>query len=100
MKSPTLGLLASTLALACLAAPAYATDVTVRVEGAGGTLVPTRAVTLPGPAVDKTAEGGTTCSTTSGGSALEAAVGGDWGGTADSFGQRVERIRGEVHRFE
>src|SRR5687767_9025560 len=97
MKSPIRGLLVSTCAFALLATPAAATDVTVRVEGADATLQPTTAVALPGPAVDKSAEGGTTCSTTSGGSALEAAVGGDWGGRADSQGQRVERIRGVTH---
>src|SRR5688572_8959729 len=100
MKLPFRGLLVTACAFALIAPAASATDVTVRVEGADRTLQPTTAVTLPGPAVNKTAEGGTTCTTTSGGSALEAAVGGDWGGRSDSFGQRVERIRGEVHRFE
>ena len=97
MKLPIRGLLATACAFALIAPAASATDVTVRVEGADRTLQPTTAVTLPGPAVDKTAEGGTTCTTTSGGSALEAAVGGDWGGRSDSQGQRVERIRGVTH---
>jgi hypothetical protein len=97
MKLPIRGLLASACAFALIAPAASATDVTVRVEGADRTLQPTTAVTLPGPAVDKTAEGGTTCTTTSGGSALEAAVGGDWGGRSDQQGQRVERIRGVTH---
>lgn len=97
MKLPIRGLLATACAFALLAPPAFAVDVTVRVEGADRTLQPTTAVSLPGPAVNKTAEGGTTCSTSSGGSALEAAVGGDWGGRADGQGQRVERIRGVTH---
>ena len=97
MKLSTRGLLASACAFALLAPAASAADVTVRVEGADRTLQPTTAVTLPGPAADKTGEGGTTCSPTSGGSALEAAVGGDWGGRADAQGQRVERIRGVTH---
>ncbi len=97
MKNLSRGLLAAACASALLASPASAADVTVRVEGAGGTSVPETRVTLPGPAVDKTAQGGTTCSAASAGSALEAATGGDWGGRADSQGQRVERIRNETH---
>jgi hypothetical protein len=97
MKILFRGLAAAACATAVLAQPALAADVTIRAESASGTLVPTARVSLPGPAVDKTAQGGTTCDRASGGSALEAATGGDWGGRSDSFGQRVERIRNETH---
>jgi len=92
MKSLSRGVLAATLASAVLAPPALAVDTSIRVEGADRTLVPATPVTLPGPAVDKTAEGGTTCAPTTAGSALEAATRGAWGGRADSQGQRLERI--------
>ena len=69
MKLPIRGLLATACAFALIAPAASAADVSVRVEGADRTLQPTTVVTLPGPAVNKTAEGGTTCAPTSGGSA-------------------------------
>jgi len=87
-----------------LAAPAAATDVTVRVEGIAKTLVPEVRVT-PSAAVtvDKTATGGTTCDGAKGGGALELATGGDWGGPAFDFGsgpsQSVETIKGETYDF-
>lgn len=98
MKILSRGLLAAACTSALLAAPAGAATVTVRVEGADRTLVPTTAVTLPGPAVDKRAEGGTTCASDTAASALEAATAGDWGGRNDpNFGQKVERIKGVTH---
>ena len=83
-----------------LALPASAATVSVRVEGSTRTLVPQTSVT-PSAAVvvDKTATGGTTCDGAKGGGALELATGGDWGGTAFSFGQAVEVIKGESHVF-
>ena len=99
MKNLSRGLVAAACASALvLPAAASAADVTVRVEGADSTLVPTTSVQLPGPAVDKRAEGGTTCANDTAASALEAATGGDWGGREDSgFGQKVERIKGVTH---
>jgi hypothetical protein len=68
-------------------------SVTVRVEGAQKTLVPLTAVTTNLAPVDKTAQGGSTCSGTSAGGALQLATGGDWGGGLDAGGdQTVERI--------
>jgi hypothetical protein len=92
MKVLSRGALAAILSSLVTAAPAAAVDVTVRVEGADRTVVPEAAVTLPGPAVDKRGEGGTTCAPTSAGAALEAATGGNWGGRSDAQGQRLERI--------
>jgi hypothetical protein len=94
------GTAAGVLLALVLTAAAGAATVTVRVEGAAQTLVPATTVT-PSSAVvvDKTATGGTTCDGAKGGGALELATGGDWGGTAFSFGQSVEVIKGESHVF-
>lgn len=96
----TSGLAGLTLALG-LAAPAAATTVSVRVEGATKTLVEQVDVEpAASVVVDKTATGGTTCAGTSGGGALELATGGDWSGPAFSFGQSIETIKGESHSFD
>src|SRR4051812_4812657 len=90
------GLAAVLLALALGGSPAEAANVTVRVEGAQQTLVPQTTVSPSlSVVVDKTAQGGTTCDGASGGGALELATIRDWGGRADSQGQRVERIFNE-----
>src|SRR3954447_13253971 len=98
MTNISRGLAAAMLALAFGATPATAANVTVRVEGAKQTLVlPTTVQPSPSVVVDKTAQGGTTCDGTSGGGALELATVRDWGGGADSQGQRVERIFNETY---
>ena len=97
MRNLFRGLSAAVLSVAVFAPSALAADVTLRVEGGDRTLVRSTTVSLPGPAVDKTDEGGTTCLPTSGGSALELVTAGDWGGRADGQGQRVEHILGEVN---
>jgi hypothetical protein len=89
------GLALAAAALLAAAAPASAVPVTVRVEGASTTLVPTTTVdTAPGTFV---VNGGGPCSGTSFGGALQRATGGDWGGRVDAQGQRVETIRGETY---
>jgi hypothetical protein len=96
------GLLAGGLLLVCAPAAAQAApaDVTVRVEGAGATLVKTVPVRTFAGTFSKTGDASQTCSGTSAGGALERATGGDWGGAYDGFGQRVERIRTESHTFD
>jgi hypothetical protein len=96
------GLVVGALLLALVLATAQAAPagVTVRVEGAGATLVRTVPVTTFAGTFSKTGDPAQSCSGTSAGGALERAAGGDWGGAYDSFGQRVERIRGESHTFD
>jgi hypothetical protein len=96
--------IAGVLASLAVSGTASAVDVTVRVEGGTKTLVGQTLVTPSASVkVDKTGSGGTTCSGTSGGGALELATGGDWGGKAFSFGgppsQAVEAIKGESYPF-
>ena len=92
----TAGLLAGFLCLA-LAAPAAAQDnVTVRVEGANGTLLEETPVrTFAGVVRDKEE-----CKGTDIAGALDVATGGSWDGNYfDSFGYSVETILGETYRF-
>jgi hypothetical protein len=95
--------LAAGLLMLVLAAPAAAAgpaNVTVRVEGAAGTLVeesPVRTTLAP---VNKTGKPGEACTGTSAAGALELVTGGDWGGTYSSLGYSVERIRSEQYLFD
>lgn len=89
------GLALAVLALLVPASVAAAAPVTVRVESAAATLVPTTAVnTAPGTFA---VAGGGPCSSTSLGGALQLATGGSWGGRTDAQGQRVETVLGETH---
>ncbi len=108
MKIVSRGLRAATLATLGVAAVAPATalaqqpqaaDVSVRVEAGSATLVRTTPVTTA-PGAFRKSPGAPECSGTSAAGALERAVDGDWGGSHDSFGQRVERIRTVTHGFE
>jgi hypothetical protein len=94
------GLAAGLLTLA-LAAPAAAapSNVTVRVEGASGTLVEEGVFTTTTTPVNKRGQGD--CSGTSAAGALERGTGGDWDGTySSSFGSySVDRIRSESYDF-
>lgn len=93
------GLAAGLLTLA-LAAPAVAapSNVTVRVEGASGTLVEEGAFSTTNTPVNKRGQGD--CSGTSAAGALERATGGDWDGTNDpNYGYSVDRIRTETYTF-
>jgi hypothetical protein len=93
--------LAAGLVMLVLAAPAVAapSNVTVRVEGASGTLVEEGAFTTTAAPVNKRGQGD--CSGTSAVGALERATNGDWDGTYSSgFGTySVERILGETYTF-
>jgi hypothetical protein len=92
-------LLASGIALAALAAPAAANAarVTVRVEGARRTLVPTVTVSTNGRVVGQA--GHPTCSGRSALGALDAASRGRWGGSySTGLGYFVDTILGERHR--
>jgi len=90
------GLALAVLALLVPASVAVAAPVTVRVESAGSTLLPTTAVnTAPGTF---TVAGGGSCSSTSMGGALQLATAGRWGGRVDpNFGQSVETVFGVTH---
>ena len=98
-RSFSLGALAATLVLlgTAVAASAQGTPaaVTIRVEGAGRTYVPATTVTTTTTPIDK---GGTPCSGTSAGGALEQATSGRWSGavTPDG-GLTVQTILGEGH---
>jgi hypothetical protein len=89
------GLALAVLALLAFAGTAAAAPVTVRVEGAGTTLLPTTPVNTRG--VEFQVAGGGICSGTTIGGALQLATNGAWGGRADAQGQRVETILGETH---
>ena len=96
MKKISPGALAALLAVALLAAPAHAANVTVRVEGTTQTLVPrTPTTTTTTPA----GKDGKNCSGTSALGALDDATAGDWAGTYyDAFSSWfVETIKGETH---
>jgi hypothetical protein len=96
MRHRLAGLALALIVLVLTSAPAaLAAPVTVRVEGAGTTLVPTTAVETV-PLTFDVRDGGP-CSGTTIGGALQRATGGDWGGRTDAQGQRVETIRGETH---
>jgi hypothetical protein len=95
------GLLAGLCCLiaAPVAAAAGPADVTVRVEGAGSTLLeqaPVRTTLAP---VNKSGNPGEDCTGTSAAGALERATGGNWGGGYGSFGYSVDRIFGESYPF-
>ena len=93
-------IVAGTLLIGAPSAPAAGpADVTVRVEGLGGTLVtrtPVRTTTTP---VNK--DGTHACPGTSAAGALELATAGNWYGPwSDSFGSySVDRIQSEEHKF-
>jgi hypothetical protein len=91
------GLALAVLALLVPASLAAAAPVTVRVEGAGTTLLPTTPVNTRG--VEFTvAGGGGVCSGTTIGGAIQLATNGQWGGHVDpSLGQEVETILGVTH---
>jgi hypothetical protein len=82
-RSPA-GLVAGFLVAAVLAAPAAAAgpaNVHVRVEGAGGNVLPRTAVTTDAAGtVNKDGQAGHDCTSTSAAGALEKATGGDWTG--------------------
>ena len=89
--------------LGALAGPALAAgpaDVTVRVEGAGTTLVPRTAVRTDTTPVNKDGQPAHTCSGTAAAGALEKATAGDWSGPwFDGLGYSVQQIKGESHVF-
>ncbi len=87
----------SSLPALAAAAPA---DVTVRVEGAGSTLVARTALRTDTRTVNKDGVAGHDCTGTSAAGALEQATGGDWNGSYfDGLGYSVERVRSESHVF-
>jgi len=83
----------------CLPASAVAADVSVRVEGAGDTLVPRTQLSTPTASVTK--DGANSCTGSSAAGALERVTGGDWGGTwmGAAVGYSVERIKTETYTF-
>jgi hypothetical protein len=92
------GLLTLVLAAPALAAPA---NVTVRIEGAGRTLLEQTSVRTSTAPVNKSGQPGQQCNGTSAAGALELATSGDWGGNwFDGFGYSVERIFTESHPFD
>jgi hypothetical protein len=97
------------LLLACLlslvsaahAQAAVPATVTVRVEGANQTLLPTTTVTTNGAAVEKDGNPEHTCSGASAAGALEQATSGSWSGEwFNGIGYSVETLLGETHAFE
>jgi len=90
------GLLTLVLAAPAVAAPS---NVTVRAEGASGTLVEEGVFSTTTTPVNKRGQGD--CSGTSAAGALERATAGDWDGTYNSgFGSySVDRIRSESYDF-
>lgn len=75
-------------------------DVTVRVEGAGDTLLARSAVHTTTTPVVKDGNNAHSCTGTSVAGALEVATSGNWSGTwSDAFGYSVETILGESHLF-
>jgi hypothetical protein len=96
MKKILYGVLAALCVTTLLASPAWAANVTVRVEGDGQTLVPGTVVATSSAPVGKD---GKNCPGTSALGALDRATAGDWGGTYfDGFSSWfVETIRGETH---
>jgi hypothetical protein len=95
MEKKLPGVIAGLVVALAIAAPAGAATVTVRVEGATGTLVPRALVNTTTAPVGK--PGAPTCSGTSALGALDKATGGDWNGTYDSgFGDYlIDTVRGE-----
>jgi hypothetical protein len=89
------------LTLASVAEAAAPASVTVRVEGAGQTLVPpTEVITTPS-AVIKDGNPEHSCAGTSAAGALNLATSGNWSGRWFSgLGYSVETIAGESHLFE
>lgn len=98
-------ILLTAAAVALLAAPAAGAAVNVRVEGATATIADVD-VAATGPAVTKSVNDNNgnpttaTCQGDTAAAALERAVGGDWTGTAYSFGLSVDRIRTEANPFD
>jgi Domain of unknown function (DUF4430) len=100
-------LITGLLATGCLligAAPAGAAgapaNVSVRVEGAGDTLVPRTALTTTTTRVIKDGNSSDWCTGTSVAGALEQATAGDWSGTWDpSYKYSVQTIKSEAHAF-
>jgi hypothetical protein len=100
-------LITGLLATGCLllgASPAGAAGapagVSVRVEGAGDTLVARTALTTTTAPVVKDGDPSHSCSGTSVAGALEQATAGDWSGSWDpSFAYAVQAIKSEAHAF-
>ena len=96
------GLAAGLLTLA-IAAPAVAapSNVTIRIEGGGRTLLEQTAVRTTATPVNKSGQPGQECTGSSAAGALEVATNGDWGGNwfGGSLGYSVERIFAESHPF-
>jgi hypothetical protein len=100
-------LITGLLATGCLlvgAAPAGAAGapaaVSVRVEGAGDTLVPRTALTTTTMPVVKDNNPSHSCTGTSVAGALEQATAGDWSGSWDpSYKYSVQAIKSETHAF-
>jgi hypothetical protein len=94
------GLAAGLAVLACAPA-AVASNVSVRVEGTGDTLVPQTTVATSAGTFTKDGDPSHACARTSAGGALEAATAGDWSGKWLSFGDyQVQKIKGETHAGE
>jgi hypothetical protein len=95
MKRFVPGALAGLVAAMLLAAPAIAANVTVRIEGAGQTLVPRTVVGTSSAPVQRS---GHECTGTSALGAVNTATGGDWSGSwFDGLGWFVETMKGETH---
>jgi hypothetical protein len=99
MKRFVPGALAGFAAAIALAAPALAapSNVTVRIEGDGETLLPRTAITTTTAPVGK--PGQPTCDGTSAMGALDRATGGDWSGPYNASFQTysLETLKGETH---
>jgi hypothetical protein len=93
--------LAAGLVMLAAAPTALAAQVSVRVEGAGDTLLPRTAATTTTGTFTKDGNSAHACSRSSATGALEAATGGNWAGRWASFGDyEIQTIRGETHKSE
>ena len=90
--------LAAGLALLVAAPAALASNVAVRVEGTGDTLLPRTAATTSAGTFTKDGDPSHSCSRNSATGALEAATAGGWSGRWASFGDyEIQTIKGETH---
>ncbi len=88
--------LAALLLVPSVAPAAAPATVSVRIEGAGGTLVPRTTLTTTTTPVVKDGDPAHSCTGTSVAGALERATGGGWGGSwADGLGYFVTGVEGE-----
>jgi hypothetical protein len=89
------------LVLASIARASAPATVTVRVEGANQTLLPSTSVTTNSVAVVKDGKPEHSCSGASAAGALQQATSGNWSGAwFNGIGYSVETLMGETHAFE